>query len=148
MTEANYPESTKRVIIVKGEFIYLCDKLLVQSVEHWLALYIRASLTTYTILSSPLPHDPLPYPTAPKIFPTAYNLVKHFMDKYTRQKIIVLGSKSPYIAILHDALITEYNCPVSQATGRKKYRSTLLQTSCLRPTEAPGVSQTPGVQTM
>ena len=39
------------------------------------------------------------YPIAPKIFPAAYNLVKHFMDEYTRQKIVVLGGKSPQYVI-------------------------------------------------
>lgn len=32
-------------------------------------------------------------PAAPKMFPMAYNLIKHFLCEETRQKIIVLGSK-------------------------------------------------------
>jgi len=30
-------------------------------------------------------------PTAPKIFPVAYNIVKHFIDENTRRKVIVAG---------------------------------------------------------
>ena len=49
----------------------------------------------------PFPHaNPLPYPTAPKIFPATYSMMKHFMNDYTRQKILVLGSKSPQCRML------------------------------------------------
>lgn len=40
----------------------------------------------YTVLS-------LFPPAAPKIFPVAYNLVKHFLSENTRQKIFVLGGE-------------------------------------------------------
>lgn len=30
-------------------------------------------------------------PQAPKIFPVAYNLVKHFLSEDTRKKVVVLG---------------------------------------------------------
>lgn len=30
---------------------------------------------------------------APKLFPVAYNLVKHFLSEDTRRKVIVLGCK-------------------------------------------------------
>lgn len=33
-------------------------------------------------------------PAAPKIFPVAYNLVKHFLSENTRQKIFVLGGEA------------------------------------------------------
>ena len=32
-------------------------------------------------------------PTAPKIFPVAYNIVKHFIDENTRRKVIVAGGR-------------------------------------------------------
>lgn len=35
-----------------------------------------------------------PPPAAPKIFPVAYNLVKHFLSENTRQKIFVLGGET------------------------------------------------------
>lgn len=33
-------------------------------------------------------------PAAPKLFPVAYNLVKHFLSEITRQKIHVLGGRT------------------------------------------------------
>ena len=47
MFEANYPERTRRVIVVR----------------------------------------------APKVFPVAYNLIKPFMNKVTRDKVVILGSE-------------------------------------------------------
>lgn len=32
--------------------------------------------------------------TAPKLFPVAYNLVKHFLCENTRQKIFILGGET------------------------------------------------------
>lgn len=35
--------------------------------------------------------------SAPKLFPVAYNLVKHFLSEITRNKIIILGGETlPY----------------------------------------------------
>lgn len=34
---------------------------------------------------------------APKLFPVAYNLVKHFLCENTRQKIYVLGGETLHI---------------------------------------------------
>ncbi|NXV78586.1 S14L2 protein, partial [Atlantisia rogersi] len=73
MFEENYPESLKRLFIVKGE------------------------LGPGVPLPPQLGADPrsntacLP-PPAPKIFPVAYNLVKHFLSEDTRKKVVVLGS--------------------------------------------------------
>lgn len=36
---------------------------------------------------------------APRMFPMAYNLIKHFLCEETRRKIIVLGSKSAFLFI-------------------------------------------------
>lgn len=33
-------------------------------------------------------------PSAPKLFPVAYNLVKHFLSENTRQKIYILGGET------------------------------------------------------
>lgn len=35
------------------------------------------------------------FPAAPKLFPVAYNLVKHFLSENTRQKIHILGGELP-----------------------------------------------------
>lgn len=37
-----------------------------------------------------------PLAAAPKMFPMAYNLIKHFLCEETRRKISVLGSKSAF----------------------------------------------------
>lgn len=37
------------------------------------------------------------FSAAPKLFPVAYNLVKHFLSENTRQKINILGGKTPHI---------------------------------------------------
>ena len=31
--------------------------------------------------------------SAPKLFPVAYNLVKHFLSEITRNKIVILGGE-------------------------------------------------------
>lgn len=33
---------------------------------------------------------------APKMFPMAYNLIKHFLCEETRRKLVVLGSESAF----------------------------------------------------
>lgn len=44
-------------------------------------------------------------PAAPKMFPMAYNLIKHFLCEETRQKIIILGSKPEdhqlFLSVIH-----------------------------------------------
>ncbi|NXD31311.1 S14L2 protein, partial [Spelaeornis formosus] len=70
MFEENYPESLKRLFIVKGEFTL-------------------GSCSPYPGADTPLMP---PLPSAPKLFPVAYNLVKHFLSEDTRKKVVVLGS--------------------------------------------------------
>lgn len=41
---------------------------------------------------------------APRMFPMAYNLIKHFLCEETRRKIIVLGSKSTFLFYAHRRL--------------------------------------------
>lgn len=72
MFEENYPESLKRLFIVKGESNAGCTA------------GRDAPRPPLTPGSAP----PLP---APKIFPVAYNLVKHFLSEDTRKKVVVLG---------------------------------------------------------
>ncbi|NWZ26847.1 S14L2 protein, partial [Asarcornis scutulata] len=73
MFEENYPESLKRLFIVKGESS---------------AGYAAGR----DALRPPLTPGSAPSPPAPKIFPVAYNLVKHFLSEDTRKKVVVLGS--------------------------------------------------------
>ncbi|NXM90646.1 S14L2 protein, partial [Oenanthe oenanthe] len=70
MFEENYPESLKRLFIVKGEFS-------------------PRPCFPYPCADTPLMP---PLPPAPKLFPVAYNLVKHFLSEDTRKKVVVLGS--------------------------------------------------------
>ncbi|NWR66733.1 S14L2 protein, partial [Bucorvus abyssinicus] len=72
MFEENYPESLKRLFIVKGEF------------------GPGDPLPPSCVLTPTL--TPPVCPPAPKIFPVAYNLVKHLLSEDTRKKVVVLGS--------------------------------------------------------
>lgn len=74
MFEENYPESLKRLFIVKGEF-GPGDPL-------------PPSCVRTPTLTPPI------CPPAPKIFPVAYNLVKHLLSEDTRRKVVVLGCES------------------------------------------------------
>lgn len=76
MFEENYPESLKRLFIVKGEF------------GPGVPVPPSRGLTP-TLMP---PH--LRPPPAPKIFPVAYNLIKHFLSEDTRKKVVVLGCES------------------------------------------------------
>lgn len=72
MFEENYPESLKRLFIVKGESSAGCA-------------------AGRDAPRPPLTPGSAPPPPAPKIFPVAYNLVKHFLSEDTRKKVVVLG---------------------------------------------------------
>ncbi|NWH72751.1 S14L2 protein, partial [Piaya cayana] len=72
MFEENYPESLKHLFIVKGEFSP--------------GVPIPPQPGADPTLTPPHP------PPAPRIFPVAYNLVKHFLSEDTRKKVVVLGS--------------------------------------------------------
>lgn len=74
MFEENYPESLKRLFIVKGEFGPRDPQ--------------TPSCVWTPTLTSPI------CPPAPKIFPVAYNLVKHLLSEDTRKKVVVLGCES------------------------------------------------------
>lgn len=73
MFEDNYPEGLKRLFVIKGEFLssrHVCH-----------GKYISVTLLSFS-------------PAAPKLFPVAYNLVKHFLSENTRQKIHILGGET------------------------------------------------------
>lgn len=91
MFEENYPEGLKRVFLIKGTLadlhISFCFSILVCVVFF---------VVSFVILSR--------FPAsaaAPKMFPMAYNLIKHFLCEETRRKIIVLGSKTTFHHALH-----------------------------------------------
>lgn len=79
MFEENYPEGLKRVFLIKGEseFLTVCQ------------MYVGSSVANISFVCT----------AAPKIFPMAYNLIKHFLCEETRRKIIILGSKTPPCSI-------------------------------------------------
>lgn len=74
MFEENYPESLKRLFIVKGEFG-------------------PGDPLPPSCVRTPTLTPPICAP-APKIFPVAYNLVKHLLSEDTRKKVVVLGCES------------------------------------------------------
>ena len=42
---------------------------------------------------------------APKIFPVGFNLLKHFMDEQTKEKIVVFGSELMYMySVLYQSI--------------------------------------------
>lgn len=61
----NYPEATKIVLIIKGmlDLVLLLDHIPVMACS---------------------------FSSAPRIFPVAYNLVKHFLDAHTCQKLVII----------------------------------------------------------
>jgi len=77
MFEENYPEGLKRVFLIKG-----------------------ASSSSSSSFSS---SSSLVSAAAPKMFPMAFNLIKHFLSEATRRKILVLGSKEirRLVLVLH-----------------------------------------------
>ncbi|XP_042297605.1 SEC14-like protein 2 isoform X1 [Sceloporus undulatus] len=82
MFEENYPESLKRVFVIK----------------------------------------------APKLFPVAYNLVKHFLSEDTRKKIVVLGGNWKEVLLKHiDAkeLPVEYGGSLTDPDGDPKCKTKL-----------------------
>lgn len=79
-------------------------------------------------------------PAAPKLFPVAYNLVKHFLSENTRQKIYILGGETLQTSYFRE-YFTHFHLPpfwwndpslFLQLTGRRFYWSTLIQRSCRR----------------
>jgi len=65
----------------------------------------------------PPPHLPL---AAPKLFPAAYNLVKHFLCENTQHKIFVLGGKrlhhhNEHQRLAHVVLLRVLSCPVTSS---------------------------------
>lgn len=90
MFEDNYPEGLKRVFLIKGteaglffpDLLGMCWFL--PSV--CLVCFLVECVFCFVFLSVSA--------AAPRMFPMAYNLIKHFLCEETRRKIIVLGSKS------------------------------------------------------
>lgn len=79
MFEDNYPEGLKRVFLIKGTLARLHIFKGVSPLFFWPDLFCCLGFV---------------FAAAPKMFPMAYNLIKHFLCEETRQKIIVLGSES------------------------------------------------------
>lgn len=70
--EANAPETTHAVFIIKGKI----------RLPNYRTYQMHHSMTTVTFHS-----------VAPSVFPMGFNLIKHLLDETTRKKIHVLGSK-------------------------------------------------------
>ncbi|NXG80320.1 S14L2 protein, partial [Baryphthengus martii] len=103
MFEENYPESLKRLFIVKGEF-----GPGVSPPRGW--------VLTPTLM-------PAIRPSAPKIFPVAYNLVKHLLSEDTRKKVVVLGSNWKEVLqkyIDPDQIPVEYGGTLTDPDGDPK----------------------------
>lgn len=112
MFEENYPEGLKRLFVIKGDSdIY----------PYWFKISVF-----YSVFFPP---------AAPKIFPVAYNLVKHFLSENTRQKIFVLGGEMlcTFLYFKNSAELSLSDCCASgwQPTGRRFYWGTLMPRSCL-----------------
>lgn len=131
MFEDNYPEGLKRVFLIKGTGA--------KSFLSWFTWYVlgfafgmlgmlfwveRASVSA----------------AAPRMFPMAYNLIKHFLCEETRRKIIVLGSKSDVCCLPNHITISNQinylfflNCLYtffsSQVTGRRSCAHILIPSS-------------------
>lgn len=110
MFEDNYPEGLKRVFLIKGtgaglffpDLLGMCwFLLLVCLVCFWVECATRFFLSVSA--------------AAPRMFPMAYNLIKHFLCEETRRKIIVLGSKSAFLFLCpHD---TKHVCCLPNHTS-------------------------------
>lgn len=85
MFEDNYPEGLKRVFLIKGTLVHL-RILKGISPPFWSNLFFCVGFV---------------FAAAPKMFPMAYNLIKHFLCEETRQKIIVLGSETLTLLAQH-----------------------------------------------
>ena len=70
---------------------------------------------------------------APRIFPMVYNIVKHFIEEDTKQKIVIMGGIS---LSLHPQFLS----PSPQITGGRSYRSTYQLISYPRRTGGPDVN--------
>ena len=77
MFEDNYPEGLKKVFLIKSELTIFTSWFVRKNVRMCHVIYVS-----------------LPFPAAPKLFPMAYNLVKHFLCEETRREIVVLGGKN------------------------------------------------------
>lgn len=88
MFEENYPEGLKRVFLIKGTLsdLHICFYFSVLVCVFFLVPSVSLSLIPFSA-------------AAPKMFPMAYNLIKHFLCEETRRKIIVLGSKTTFLCI-------------------------------------------------
>uniref|UniRef100_A0ACB8FYP1 Uncharacterized protein n=1 Tax=Sphaerodactylus townsendi TaxID=933632 RepID=A0ACB8FYP1_9SAUR len=65
---------------------------------------------------------------APRLFPIAYNLVKHLLSEDTRNKIVVLGSNWKEVLLKHidpDQLPVEYGGTLTDPDGNPKCRTKL-----------------------
>lgn len=76
MFEDNYPEGLKRVFLIKGTLHIFLREF---PPFFWPDLFFCLGFV---------------FAAAPKMFPMAYNLIKHFLCEETRQKISILGSES------------------------------------------------------
>lgn len=80
MFEDNYPEGLKRLFVIKGDLIFLPHN----NAHHPPKKKQKKNFVSYLTYC---------FPAAPKLFPVAYNLVKHFLSENTRQKIHILGGE-------------------------------------------------------
>lgn len=78
MFEENYPENLKKVLLIKGKR------------SQWIFVIIKKDNQSFFFSTQSV----LSLSPAPKLFPIAYNLVKHFLCEETRRKIVVLGGES------------------------------------------------------
>lgn len=86
MFEDNYPEGLKRVFLIKGTWQEgaFSPGLLCVVCSFWVEIVTCFHLSA----------------AAPKMFPMAYNLIKHFLCEETRRKIVVLGGESALCLIV------------------------------------------------